>query len=272
MAAKKRKLNKTERREQRLRKARQWVLTYTGAHIVRAYRKRFNVDYTCALADLEEIGALQPEKLVILKQNEEIRLQKKRAEKEAGRVQEFYELFPDSDDRFMYIAGYTSGGAPFGTTWEELGLKPYEMPFDEPINEPTKRSSKQPRQNKPHGHYCKVCGERKANEKFSGRGHAAHICKKCASLPVAERNGMMDVNRIMGMAFRYLSKTEIKWLRGKMNDSRPEVREAAREAYNIKFPSYDHDLETITAIKEPVLFSELDTGLQEEVKNKHSCL
>ena len=36
---------------------------------------------------------------------------------------------------------------------------------------------------KKHGHYCKVCGEYKANEKFSGKGHAAHICKSCASLP-----------------------------------------------------------------------------------------
>lgn len=36
---------------------------------------------------------------------------------------------------------------------------------------------------KKHGHYCKVCGEYKANEKFSGKGHASHICKSCASLP-----------------------------------------------------------------------------------------
>ena len=28
---------------------------------------------------------------------------------------------------------------------------------------------------KKHGHYCKVCGEYKANEKFSGKGHASHI-------------------------------------------------------------------------------------------------
>ena len=36
---------------------------------------------------------------------------------------------------------------------------------------------------KKHGHYCKVCGEYKANENFSGKGHASHICKSCASLP-----------------------------------------------------------------------------------------
>ena len=29
-------------------------------------------------------------------------------------------------DRFFCIAGYTSGGAPYGVTWEEMGLKPWE--------------------------------------------------------------------------------------------------------------------------------------------------
>ena len=30
------------------------------------------------------------------------------------------------DDRFFFIAGYTSGGAPYGVTWEDMGLKPWE--------------------------------------------------------------------------------------------------------------------------------------------------
>ena len=34
---------------------------------------------------------------------------------------------------------------------------------------------------KPQGHFCKVCCEYKANEKFSGKGHAQHICKQCMS-------------------------------------------------------------------------------------------
>ena len=96
--------------------------------------------------------------------------------------------------------------------------------------------------NKPHGHYCKVCGEHKANEKFSGKGHAAYICKACAAKSPAERNEDMTLNKIMGMAFRYLSEAEIKWLRGKMNDSRPEIREAAREAHSMKFPRYERNM------------------------------
>lgn len=32
----------------------------------------------------------------------------------------------EQDDTFFYIAGYTSGGAPYGVTWEEMGLGPWE--------------------------------------------------------------------------------------------------------------------------------------------------
>ena len=33
-------------------------------------------------------------------------------------------LFEDMDDHFAFIAGYTPGGFPYGTTWEELGIDP----------------------------------------------------------------------------------------------------------------------------------------------------
>ena len=33
---------------------------------------------------------------------------------------------PEQDDTFFFIAGYTSGGAPYGVTWEEMGLDPWE--------------------------------------------------------------------------------------------------------------------------------------------------
>jgi Formamidopyrimidine-DNA glycosylase len=50
---------------------------------------------------------------------------------------------------------------------------------------------------KRQGHYCKVCGERKANEKFSGKGHATHICKKCQSLSKDVQADMMRNNEIV---------------------------------------------------------------------------
>jgi len=59
---------------------------------------------------------------------------------------------------------------------------------------------------------------------------------------VAERNEMIAIRKIENMAFRHLSETEIKWLRGKMNDSRPEVKAAAREAHAIKFPHYERNM------------------------------
>ena len=31
----------------------------------------------------------------------------------------YEEPYPEQDEYFYYIAGYTSGGAPYGITWEE---------------------------------------------------------------------------------------------------------------------------------------------------------
>ena len=39
---------------------------------------------------------------------------------------------------------------------------------------------------KHRGHYCWVCQRYLPNEKFSGRGHARHICKKCRRLGTEE--------------------------------------------------------------------------------------
>ena len=51
----------------------------------------------------------------------------------------------------------------------------------------TEGSAMSKKKNRPHGYYCKICGEYKANEKFSGKGHAAHICKACSRLSAAEK-------------------------------------------------------------------------------------
>ena len=91
---------------------------------------------------------------------------------------------------------------------------------------------------KGEGHFCWVCGQHKAHEKFSGKGHANHMCKQCHGLPVTERNKMVAVRKAENMAHRYLNEQEIKWLRKKMNDPRQEVRDAARVAHGIKFPRY----------------------------------
>ena len=88
---------------------------------------------------------------------------------------------------------------------------------------------------KSHGHYCKICGEYKANEKFSGKGHAAHICKFCQSLPVEERNKEAILTRMMNLPF-HLSKEQISWLKKHRKDKRPEVSEAAKAVFAERFP------------------------------------
>ena len=56
--AKKKKLMKAERKEARLRKGKQWLLTYTGSpkKINKHYRERFHVDAVTAAKDLQELG------------------------------------------------------------------------------------------------------------------------------------------------------------------------------------------------------------------------
>lgn len=88
---------------------------------------------------------------------------------------------------------------------------------------------------KKHGHYCKVCGEYKANEKFSGKGHAAHICKSCARLSAEEQAEQMTLTRLSNLP-EYLSKSEIDWLKKRCGDRRPSVRELANQVYKLHFP------------------------------------
>lgn len=113
------------KRVPRLRKARQWLAVYDGVErrIVRHYCEKFKVDIPTALRDLQEIGhVFAPGYVDAVLRGEEQRLRQK-----AMKKQEQAERDVDwRDDRFYFIAGYTSGGAPYGVTWEEMGLEPYE--------------------------------------------------------------------------------------------------------------------------------------------------
>lgn len=94
----------------------------------------------------------------------------------------------------------------------------------------------QKKSNRPHGHYCKICGEYKSNEKFSGKGHAAHICKACSKLSAAEKAEAMTINRLMNFHMGRLTASEKNWLENRVHDRRPEVASLAREVYNTHFP------------------------------------
>lgn len=87
----------------------------------------------------------------------------------------------------------------------------------------------------PQGHYCKICGQYKANEKFSGKGHATHICKTCSKLSAAEKAEAQTITRLSNL-HGWLNDSEKKWLENRVRDRRPEVAALAREVYNIHFP------------------------------------
>jgi hypothetical protein len=48
------------------------------------------------------------------------------------------------------------------------------------------------------GHFCRICGRTRANEKFSGRGHRDHICKDCQRMPREKRDGIERLDELWG--------------------------------------------------------------------------
>ncbi len=113
-------------RKQRLQAAKKWIPTYNGKNLVRGYRKWFGVDFICAMTELEMLGyEIDPKyKGQILKQEEARR--KAAIERNQRKEERFNDKVPWQDENFYFIAGYTSGGVPYGITWEE-----YEKEYKE---------------------------------------------------------------------------------------------------------------------------------------------
>ena len=121
------------------------------------------------------------------------------------------------------------------------------------------------------GHYCKICGRRKSNEKFSGSGYTAHICRDCAKLPKEKRDEMQIITRIYSLPF-WLKKEQRTWLEKKRSDPRAEVREAAEAAYEDRFGWVEEqrrandELETYLSDRE--LLDDEDTGTDEDTGDR----
>lgn len=118
-------------------KAEKWVAEYDGTayggDIIKAYRKKFAVDRMKSVAELQLLGVFLTQEQIdrekaAVKAYQDIQRAKKAKRKkmrEQKRMQKDNPVFQeDQDATFYYIAGYTSGGAPYGVTWEEMGLKP----------------------------------------------------------------------------------------------------------------------------------------------------
>ena len=114
------------------------------------------------------------------------------------------------------------------------------------------------------GHYCRVCDTYKANEKFSGRGHNTHICKACSSMPPAEQAQELTTNRLMRMGGRYINKEEMKWLKNRMKDRRPEVKSLANDIFEIKFPHHRRN-----EIKKTLKIISFDFRIHSEIMDEY---
>ncbi len=113
--------HKRMKRPQRLQAARHWIPKYDGKNLVKGYSKHFGVNKLCAVKELEMLGYTYSSAYKQqLKENElqKQRTAKKRKARKQMETEEEWDGF--SNETFAFIAGYTSGGVPFGTTWEEL--------------------------------------------------------------------------------------------------------------------------------------------------------
>lgn len=111
-------------RERRLSLAPEWTCSYRGKrnNMVKKYCKTFNVDWECAIKELEELGVQHdPDYLAELRKTFSSQLKDENLYNPISRLEfdAYHGIEPESDENFAYIAGYTSGGFPFGVTWEE---------------------------------------------------------------------------------------------------------------------------------------------------------
>jgi len=81
------------------------------------------------------------------------------------------------------------------------------------------------------GHFYKVCGNILPNERFSGKGHAAHICKKCATKQKARKSEEIALTRIhSALPFCNLSLDDRRMLENYTHSRSERVRSEALAA------------------------------------------
>jgi len=116
---------------------------------------------------------------------------------------------------------------------------------------------------KRQGHYCKICGEHKANEKFSGKGHTTHICKSCASLPIERKNELQRINKVEQIAEK-LRPAKDEWdllEKYSKNKKYPELQEYASDVLE-----YHKQMRELRKLQiEEIPYNDLEDNLKEEI-------
>jgi hypothetical protein len=112
---------KRMQRANRLQLAKHFIPMYTGKNLIIGYQKWFAVDFACAVKELKLLGVkLDDQYIRQVLDNQEKKMLLAKQHKIAKEKQQREDFFNYSYEHFAYIAGYTSGGFPYGTTWEEM--------------------------------------------------------------------------------------------------------------------------------------------------------
>ena len=124
----------------RLQSARPWLATQRdrpAERIARSYRKRYGVDWKCAIQELTALGIVfAPKWQEQLEQTLESEYRAKAMRREEQKAPSAGWELTESDENFAFIAGYTKGGAPFGITrdeWEKIERSDPSTPIERPL-------------------------------------------------------------------------------------------------------------------------------------------
>jgi hypothetical protein len=109
------------KREGRIKAAKYWIPRYEGKNIIKGYSKYFGVNKLCAIKELEMLGYnFKPEYIMQVKESLKAQERLKQEHKLRKKQSESLNDYIDYNETFYFIAGYTSGGTPYGVTREEV--------------------------------------------------------------------------------------------------------------------------------------------------------
>ena len=78
------------------------------------------------------------------------------------------------------------------------------------------------------GHSCRICKRRLPNEKFSGKGHARHVCRQCARMPREQREEIEQGDEIFNFLRQsHISDKNLKRLEVLVQSPNPRIADLA---------------------------------------------
>jgi len=117
---------------------------------------------------------------------------------------------------------------------------------------------------KRRGYLCRICGSRKPNEAFSGRGNRTQVCKKCAQLPQDEWEEVERKGEVFGyLRQSHVSGKNVSRLRGLAVSPNERVAELAKIVLEVaEFQQYKkRTLEELARTNRDLLHKLDETGL-----------